>query len=268
MAQERLVFPQASAALLEPHLPPTGQETKTFVTLTFATSLDSALSLAPGVRTRLSGAESKAMTHFVRSRHDAILIGVSTLLADDATLNCRLDAASQPRPIVLDPHCRWEPQPGNKVLDAQRRGLGLAPFVLCAPSVAVPGQSDMVLRQHGGKYIAVASTSVSGRERFEWRDVLAALEAERLYSVMVEGGGAIINSLLDAANQDLVDSVIVTIAPTWLGQGGVLVSPRRVHNGHGRPVAAATVCNVSWLPLGNDVVLCGRLAPRHSARTD
>lgn len=258
---EQLTFPAASAALLEPHLPSESSR-RPFVTLTFATSLDSSLSLAAGVRTRLSGPDSKAMTHFLRSRHAAILIGVSTLLADDPGLNCRIaDVTSQPRPIVIDPHLRWVPARSDKVLETCCNGAGLAPYVLTAidPS-EIPAASVKLLQEHGGKFIHIAAISDdNGRMRFDWHHVVEALHAESLSSVMVEGGAKIINSLLDPAYHQLIDSVIVTIAPTWLGKGGVVVSPERTQDEQGIPVPAARLTSVSWHPFGEDVVLCGRL---------
>ncbi|CEI69105.1 hypothetical protein FVEN_g4130 [Fusarium venenatum] len=260
-----LSFPASSAAMLEPRLPPsTTNEAllRPFVTLTFATSLDSSLSLAPGVRTRLSGPDSKAMTHYLRSRHDAILIGVSTLLADSPALNCRISGAtSQPRPIIIDPHLRWTPSHTEKVLEVARLGNGLAPFVLTGMDTQdIPATSLSILEEHGGKYIYVPTTLGSnGRKRFDWRDVFDALLREDLSSVMVEGGGQIINSLLDPRFHNAIDSVIVTIAPTWLGQGGVLVSPDRLQDLTGTPIPVARLSNVSWHPFGEDVVLCGTL---------
>ncbi|KAM0297832.1 hypothetical protein HYE67_003321 [Fusarium culmorum] len=260
-----LSFPASSAAMLESRLPPTttdGALSRPFVTLTFATSLDSSLSLAPGVRTRLSGPDSKAMTHYLRSRHDAILIGVSTLLADSPALNCRISGAtSQPRPIVIDPHLRWTPSHTDKVLEIARLGNGLAPFILTGMDIQdVSAKSLEIIEEHGGKYIQVPTTLGSnGRKRFDWRDVFDALVREDLSSVMVEGGGQIINSLLDPRFHNNVDSVIVTIAPTWLGQGGVLVSPDRLQDSTGTPIPVARLSNVSWHPFGEDVVLCGTL---------
>lgn len=275
---DKLTFAPEAATQLEPHLPPSsGQKTATtssapFVTLTFATSLDSSLSLAPGVRTRLSGPGSKAMTHYLRSRHAAILIGVSTLLADDPALNCRIaGVTAQPRPIVIDPHLRWTPRREDKVLETCRRGDGLAPLVVTGVEQGdVPEDAARVLREHGGRYLHVkplledeenkTSASGAGRMRFDWADVFAALKREHgLDSVMVEGGGQIINSLLRPRYHGLVSSVIVTIAPTWLGTGGVVVSPDRVCDESGTPVAAARLRDVRWLPFGEDVVLCGRL---------
>lgn len=205
------------------------------------------------------------MTHYLRSRHSAILIGISTLLADDPALNCRIAGSSQqPRPIIIDPHLRWRPSLSDKVFQVCRDGQGLAPFVLTGLSLSeIPQESSEILKEHGGKFIHVKpdKPGENARWRFNWNDVLAALHAEGLSSVMVEGGAQIINSLLNPKYQSLVDAVIVTIAPTWLGQGGVVVSPERVHDGQGVPFPAARLSNVKWHPFGEDVVLCGTLRP-------
>jgi 2,5-diamino-6-(ribosylamino)-4(3H)-pyrimidinone 5'-phosphate reductase len=112
-----------------------------------------------------------------------------------------------------------------------------------------------LVEEHGGKYVTL-DTDDNGR--FRWVDVLDALHKDGIQSVMIEGGGYVINSLLEPANHELVDSVIVTIAPTWLGRGGVVVSPERRFEGTA-PMPAARLKNTTWVPLGEDVVLCGRL---------
>lgn len=185
------------------------------------------------------------------------------MLADDPALNCRIEGTnSQPRPIIIDPHLRWTPKDTDKVLQTCQAGLGLAPYVITAQDhSSIPDDSQRILESHGGRYIQVKGQAdeVTSRLRFDWRDVMAALHQAGLSSVMVEGGANIINSLLRPDYHDLVDSVVVTIAPTWLGQGGVVVSPERAHDETGTPVAAARLCDVSWTPFGEDVVLCGKL---------
>ena len=62
------------------------------------------ISLGAGLRTTLSGPETKNMTHFLRLHHDAILIGAETAKADQPSLNCRYPGATletQPRPLIL-----------------------------------------------------------------------------------------------------------------------------------------------------------------------
>ena len=263
---EPLLFPSEYALKLEPHLPPpSGQHGSQssglpHVTLTFATSLDSSLSLSPGVRTILSGPQSKAMTHYLRSRHDAILVGVGTAVADDPGLNCRLASSlqpdgHQPRPIVLDPTARWRPEE-SKVLRLVEEGAGLAPFVITCvggPEAVWP-ETRRALEEHGGKYIFL-DPAADGR--LDWTAILQSLGREGLGSVMVEGGGHVINSLLEQASNALVNSVIVTIAPTWLGKGGVVVSPDRTNG----TAAAVRLTGVSWLPMGDDAVMCGKILP-------
>ena len=70
------------------------------------------------------------------------------------------------------------------------------------------------------------------------------------------------------SDASVVDSIVVTVAPVFLGAGGVLVSPRwpgRVEDsgvnssGAGKVWDGLRVGNVRWLPMGEDVVMCGLL---------
>ncbi|KAH8703278.1 putative riboflavin biosynthesis protein Rib7 [Talaromyces proteolyticus] len=356
---DALHFPANSRPFLEPYLPPEASEdgqieaekgeaqqekngndsSRPYTTLTFATSLDSALSLAPGMRTVLSGPQSKAMTHYLRSRHQAILIGVGTANADDPGLNCRIegvdgyklstvesnlqpDAAisdyakkassdpelrnlmknvamgrasteqmqgfqshltqiqntkheenleklrreqeklQQPRPIVIDPRARWGFHEGSKILSLVREGKGKAPFIIISKNVLPPKDKQELLEAYGGKFIAVETVQdVNGDTRFDWNTILRILATEEnIKSIMIEGGGAIINSILSEPRYSaLVDSVIITIAPKWLGQGGVVVSPKRLVDEDGCAIPASRLTEVQWHPFGEDVVLCGRI---------
>ncbi|TDZ26220.1 2,5-diamino-6-ribosylamino-4(3H)-pyrimidinone 5'-phosphate reductase [Colletotrichum orbiculare MAFF 240422] len=211
---ETLHVPDADAAWLISRLPSESDiqsamsRSRPFVTLTFATSMDSSLSLAPGVRTRLSGPESKAMTHHLRRYHAAILVGVGTVIADDPGLNCRIEGAgldAQPRPIVLDPNGRWDFTESSKVFDIARAGKGLAPFIFTRPEVIKP-ERKALLEAHGGKFVDVGIKNPDSR--FGWLSILSSLQSEGLYSVMIEGGGHVINSLLHPKHHDFVDSVI------------------------------------------------------------
>ncbi|KAL4997715.1 dihydrofolate reductase-like domain-containing protein [Aspergillus recurvatus] len=262
-----LTFPSSETPFLEPYLPKHKPDNNDlpFTTLTFATSLDSSLALSPGTRTILSGPQSKAMTHYLRCRHDAILVGVGTAVADNPGLNCRIQGVGgyggeglqgQPRPIVLDPSARWEFDEQSKILQLAEEGRGRAPWVITGSGVAVSEDRKRLLERYGGKFI---SLDVIEGKAFNWADLLRSLKTEGLGSIMIEGGGSVINSLLEPGFQHLIDSVIVTIAPTWLGQGGVVVSPERRFDENGTAVAASRLKDVKWHPFGEDVVLCGRM---------
>ncbi|KAJ5740172.1 hypothetical protein N7493_000044 [Penicillium malachiteum] len=102
-------------------------------------------------------------------------------------------------------------------------------------------------------------SSDDNKHHIDWNDLLLNLRSKGLQSVMVEGGAQVINSLLAPAYMSLINSVIITIAPTWLGQGGVVVSPARRFDGEGNSISAARLRNVKWHPFGEDVVLCGHI---------
>ncbi|KAK4178227.1 putative 5-amino-6-uracil reductase [Triangularia setosa] len=259
MSRETLSFPPTSIPPLSPYLPPPNPTSpKPHLTLTYATSLDASLSLAPGVRTTLSGPFSKAMTHYLRTRHDAILIGCTTATVDNPALNSRLESITsldqQPRPVILDPKGRWEFTEDSQVIRLAAEFKGKGPWVVTTRGKEAEERAGL-LERVGGKYLFL-ETGEGEKGRFEWGDVLRVLGKEGLKSVMVEGGGEVINSLLAEPENRLVDSVIVTIAPTWLGQGGVVVSPPPRREG-GPP--QLRLGDVSWQPHGEDVVLCGRI---------
>jgi 2,5-diamino-6-(ribosylamino)-4(3H)-pyrimidinone 5'-phosphate reductase len=272
LPRDALQYPDEYRAFLEPHLPPTVSSVESnpypFATLTFATSLDSQLALSPGTQTILSGPQSKAMTHYLRSRHDAILIGVGTAVADNPSLNCRVEGVGgygleglqgQPRPIILDPAARWEFTEDHKIFQLAKQGRGKAPYIITNRN-AVPGQKGSLLEECGGKFIALDTTITNdGKHELEWKNILKALQVEGLNSVMIEGGAAVVNSLMLPENMSFISSVIVTIAPTWLGKGGVVVSPDRRYDDVGSPIAAARLDGAKWYPLGEDIVLCGKM---------
>lgn len=263
-----LQFPSASQTHLEPYLPSSSfasaARSTPFLTLTFATSLDSSLSLAPGTQTILSGPETKAMTHYLRSQHDAILVGVGTAVADNPALNCRIKGVGlegQPRPIILDPKGRFEIV--NEMTGAYaecirlaREEVGKGPLILTSNLDRIDSPWNEILKACGGRYIALP---LSVKDGFSWTDILAILSREGIKSLMVEGGAHVINTLLQEKYLHLIDSIIVTIAPVWLGQGGVVVSPPRNADEGGRPKTAARLKEVNWQQYGEDVVMCGRM---------
>jgi len=244
------------ASFLNPYLPESAQ-TQTqpsitahkspslpFVTLTYACSLDGMIALAPGVRTPLSGPQTKSMTHYLRLKHDAILVGAGTAVADAPSLNCRYPGAGlgeQPRPVVVDPSRRWVVE-GSAVARLAAASKGKEPWVVSCGGDGVGAV----------KVVSVQGISKGG---MEWEEIFRALKAEGVDSVMIEGGATVINALL--ARPHLVDSVIVTIAPTWLGQGGLAASPAGVEDG-GQRVNAASLRETSWKQFGADAVLCGK----------
>lgn len=310
---------RAANPKLDPKLDPTFQTTPTpstpdtpqtrpHVTLTYATSLDSHLALEPGLQTALSGPLSKSLTHYLRSRHDGILIGVGTATADDPGLNCRLEGVGgysaleqpedptketpfvslddeddigesdplpgQPRPIILDPNRRWHFTRDSRIFKTVREGQGKAPIILTrASSRQGPGEAERwrILCEHGGLFMCPKdpnqeeakdkSKRMKTASRWSWNYLLEFLYTEAgIKSLMIEGGGEVINDLLgQKENLALIDSVVLTIAPIYLGKGGVNVSPMG-KIAETRKAPAVAFKDVKWSILGNDAVMAARPA--------
>lgn len=236
-----------------------------FVTLTYACSLDGMISLAPRVRTTLSGLETKAMTHYLRLNHDAILVGVGTAVADDPGLNCRYPGVTidnQPRPVIVDPAMRWEVH-SSKVNNLAAEKQGKDPWIIHTRRI-LEGKSHL---EDNAERIVIDGNdptqetlcthdATTVHHKVQWEAILEALKQRDINSVMIEGGATVIKDLL--SHPQLVDAVIVTIAPTWLGQGGVTISPEPTFI-HNERVNAARLHNTKWHQFGQDVVLCGSL---------
>jgi 2,5-diamino-6-(ribosylamino)-4(3H)-pyrimidinone 5'-phosphate reductase len=288
MSSTPLTLSPSHQAGLEPYLPPLATSNTAnspsryaplpHLTLTYATSLDASISLGPGIQTLLSGAETKAMTHFLRSRHDAILVGVGTAETDDPGLNCRFSEDGrtivglerQPIPIILDPSARWSCEPDAKVLKLARERMGKPPIWLIdeleCDGEGTNADSRLVeervadLRAVGGEMIGEAQYVQyhDGATGVDWPLVLRVLADKGIKSLMVEGGAKVIEDLLRGENQGYVSSVIITTAPVWLGKGGVTVCPTR----NAAFVEAGRLKNVKWLPMGEDVVMAGKFGRR------
>lgn len=226
-----------------------------FVTLTYACSLDGFISLAPGLRTTLSGPETKSMTHYLRLRHDAILVGVGTAVADDPSLNCRypgIQGSDQPQPVVIDPSARWAVEQSG-VLRLAEENKGKVPWIVHRAGAP----ASKTLSSYKVELLPVSNdSSESSRDDLDWLQILSVLKQKGIDSVMIEGGAKVVNSLL--ARPEIVDVVIVTLAPTWLGQGGVHVSPPSVTT-EGKRENAARLSGTVWRQFGADAVLCGRI---------
>lgn len=164
-----------------------------------AVSVDGRLAYAGGRRALLSGPEDLARVQRLRARVGAIVVGVGTVIADDPSLRVHwelIDDPPGPEPIrvVLDSHGRTPAR--ARVLDGSRPTI-VATNDACAREFPPPVR---VLR--------------AGRERVDLARLFEALGREGVRSLLVEGGGTVLASLL---REGLFDELSVYVAPVVIG---------------------------------------------------
>lgn len=199
------------------------------VTAKAAISLDGHISTASGESQWITGPAARAHAHMLRGTHDAILVGSATLVADDPRLTCRDAQGTDPVPVVLDTELRIAD-------DARLFGGSRRPVLVCAedaPERDLPADILRVPRTPRGVDIHAA---------------LRALGTHGLHRVLVEGGGRVHRSLLDAG---LVDHLLLYV-------GGVLIPGGRSWVA-GAPLDhledALRLTGPKVLQLGEDVLL-------------
>ena len=242
-----------------------------FCTLTYAQSLDGSISNIGREPLLLSGGVSMIMTHGLRAAHDAILVGVGTVIADNPSLTCRLCEGEDPLPVVLDSLLRT-PLESKLVRQAKAKhdaagGKGTYLVIITTTqgeqSPSFPGLSS----SPGVMVDVVPQRGASLDERGAARDApsrgitphcaLARLLAgPGCRSVMVEGGASIISSFIECG---AVDDVVVTIAPVYVG--GVRPVRRLVSapHGDGPSLDFPRLAEAGSALLGDDTVVFGRM---------
>lgn len=176
------------------------------VTLAYAQTLDGRIAARDGSSRWISGPESLARTHQLRARHDAIMVGIGTVLHDDPRLTVRLATGRDPVRVVIDRTLRTPPTAA-----VLRDGAGVGTWIVCAENASL-AQRD-TLRATGATLIAVPEDA---NQHLDLLATLQMLSQRGITSVMLEGGSRLITSMLTA---QLIDRVAITIAPKLLGAG-------------------------------------------------
>ena len=182
------------------------REGRPLVTLKIAQSLDGKTAAATGESRWITGPEARRFGHLLRARHDAILIGSGTALADDPELTCRLPGLEDRSPLRV-------------VLDSRLKLTSWSKLAQTAGQV--PTLVYTTAKDGSGALAAcgieIVKTARDARGRPDIAAVLTDLGRRGITRLLVEGGGTVRASFLD---RDLADRLEIFTAPFVLGAAG------------------------------------------------
>ncbi len=170
-----------------------------FVTLKSATTLDGKTATVTGKSQWITGPAAREDVHRYRHTHDAILVGIGTVLADDPSLTTRLpNGGTNPIRIVLDRTLRT-PIKAKLIQDQE------APtWILTTEQASIEKQK--ALEDYGIEVIRLKDDSI--------KTVLQVLGAKGVTSLFVEGGAEVNGSFL---KERAINQVIMYLAPKVFG---------------------------------------------------
>jgi diaminohydroxyphosphoribosylaminopyrimidine deaminase / 5-amino-6-(5-phosphoribosylamino)uracil reductase len=203
-----------------------------FVTSKFAMSLDGKIATRTGESRWITGEEARRHGHRVRHQHDAILVGINTVVADDPELTSRLDG-QEPR------------QPLRVVLDSNLR---------IRQSARVVGANTLIATTKPGRVGLAEALQLpaTAEGRVPLPDLLDELGRRNIISLLVEGGAEVQAAFF---RDGLVDKVYAYVAPKLIG-GREAPGPL---GGDGIELLseATGLTDVDVTRLGDDVLISG-----------
>jgi 2,5-diamino-6-(ribosylamino)-4(3H)-pyrimidinone 5'-phosphate reductase len=172
-------------------------------------TLDGKIATASG-DSRISSNEDRARVHKLRAKSDAIVVGISTILADDPLLTVRFAKGKNPTRVVVDSQARIP-------LNSKIIRTGDDVRTIIAVTRNAPKENIQKLRDSGAEVLVTgegSGFSAAVPHGVNLKELFDKLHKLGFKSVLVEGGGELNWSLMQLG---LVDQVIVTIAPRVVG---------------------------------------------------
>ena len=199
---------EAQAQALNPGFISRMQQARPWIRVKLASSLDGRTAMASGESRWITGDAARRDVQRLRARSSAIVTGIGTVLADDPSMNVRLDAAQlygveplrQPLRVVLDTQLR---------MPVQANMLSLPGATLIVTGVTDTDRWHL-LQLAGAEVVAVETAG----EQLQPEAVVRLFAEREFNEVLLECGPTLAGAFLRAG---LVDELVVYIAPHLMG---------------------------------------------------
>ena len=176
-----------------------------YVSVKVAQSIDGKIATRSRESQWITGSDSRRYAHRMRARHDAIMVGINTVMAD----NPRLDPVGAKKKfykIIVDSSLRIKPT--MRLFNAIRT----YPVIIAASVQALMNNTkkSQALIRKGALLLGIQKKGAL----LDLKDLLKKLAFFEITSIFVEGGGRLIGSLLD---DGLIDYMHFFIRPAIIG---------------------------------------------------
>ncbi len=213
-----------------------------WVTAKAAITLDGKLATSTGRSKWISSEASRKIAHQLRNVVDVVVVGSSTVIADDPLLTTRLGKKGTRNPIrlVLDPSLRTSPK--SKLYDTKPART------IIATLEPAESRAAGTLAKRGVEVWSMPGSKGS----LDMHALLRRLVKEGALHVLVEGGASVHQSFLEA---DLVDEVVLFVAPKLFGHSGLTWSGAL---GVQDPAKALQFKTIDAVGVGPDLMITAR----------
>lgn len=183
-------------------------ENTPYIVLKAAQSLDGCIATSGGESKWISSEESRKRVHILRAGLDAVLVGKTTVLADNPELTVRHIKGRDPRRVILDSNLSLPPDINVLKDDGRER------TIICCSEEQVNTSKADTLKSEG---INILSVETNEQGHIILRSMLKKLNEDfGIASILVEGGSSVFSSFLA---EGLVDELQLFIAPKIIGNG-------------------------------------------------
>lgn len=174
-----------------------------FVTVKIAESLDGKIATSKGESRWISNELSRRYVRKLRSRVDAVMVGINTALKDNPLLLSGIGPDRVTKRVVVDSKLKL---PLNSQLIRTAR---IAPLIIATTNKSSRKKRNMLSKK--GAFVIIIR---SKNNKIDLQSLFQTLATMDIMHVLVEGGGELIGSLFD---EGLVDRILFFISPKIIG---------------------------------------------------
>lgn len=177
-----------------------------YITMKSAISLDGKIATINGDSRGMSSNQAWKYTQKLRNRHQVIMVGVNTVIADNPKLTCRVPGYNSPIRIIVDSKFRT---PINSRLVQTAKDT---------PTIIVTTIKDERIHAKFNA-LGVETVVIKGKgQRVDIDEMLKVLGEMEVKSILLEPGSKLAASFI---SQKLIDELIVYICPKIIGGDGL-----------------------------------------------